>query len=201
MKNILSLFIFVITILSIIGCKQDAKSSKVNNTTEISSKKTTTDKSEKSISTIGLIKNMRKVGPGALGDMISDAKTIIKHRYKKDERKSWIILDKDMWEYEFIFSGKNMTKPETLAGHWIDFNNDMTYTYGLYQEQTGSGIYTFSLDSGLLLLIDDSDKVKPQEFESKVFDRTLVMDGNHIYKDNNYNAKLKRITERPYKVN
>jgi hypothetical protein len=64
----------------------------------------------------------------------------------------------------------------------------------------GTGIYTFDLTSGLLLLIDDSDDVKPQEFEAKLFDKSLIMDGNEIYRDNNYNAKLRRIETKPVKI-
>ena len=152
-------------------------------------------------STLALIFNMLKIQPVELPGMKQDAEVIINHRYKESERKSYILLDKDLWEYEFIFSGKKMSAPNQLAGWWIDFSEDLTYTYGHYEEVKGSGRYTFSLESGLLLLIDNSEYIKPLEFEVKLFDMTLVMDGNHIYKDNNYNAKLKRITERPKKMN
>ena len=144
---------------------------------------------------------MKKVQPEEIEPMNQDAEVIIAHRYKETERKSYIMLDKDLWEYEFIFSGKQMSAVNQLKGYWIDFSEDLTYTYGHYQEVMGSGRYTFSLDSGLLLLIDDNKKIKPQEFEAKLFDQTLIMDGNEIYKDNNYNAKLKRIIERPTKAN
>ncbi len=150
-------------------------------------------------SLLAMVTNMTKIRPEEVKGMKEDAEIIINHRYKETGKKSYIILDKDLWEFEFIFSGRKMTAPNQLAGYWIDFSEDMTYTYGYYQEVKGNGRYTFNLDTGLLLLIDNSDNIKPQEYEAKLFDQTLVMDGNDIYKDNNYNAKLKRITQRPTK--
>lgn len=190
----------VISMLSCNGNKKE-KSSKDNlkftesARVEIESSKTSLD----SDSLLALVKNMTKIKPYEVIPMKGDAEIIINHRYKETGKKSYIILDKDLWEFEFIFSGKKMTTPNQLDGCWIDFSEDLTYTYGYYQEEKGSGRYAFSLDSGLLLLIDNSDQIKPQEFEAKLFDETMVMDGNHIYKDNNYNAKLKRITQRPTK--
>jgi len=148
-------------------------------------------------SLLAIVTNMTKIRPGEVKGMKEDAEVIITHRYKETGKKAHIILDKDLWEFEFIFSGRKMSAPNQFAGYWIDFAEDMTYTYGHYQEVKGNGRYTFNLDTGLLLLIDNSDNIKPMEFEAKLFDQTLVMDGNDIYKDNNYNAKLKRITQRP----
>jgi len=202
MKNILSLLLIIGCIICTISCKNKNAVQSDNQKDQTKSVKTivenfntTTD----SDSLLAKIKNMTKIKPGDVAGMKQDAEVIIKHRYKETEKKSYIILDKDLWEYEFIFGGREMSTPNQFAGYWIDFSEDQTYTYGQYQEEEGSGRYTYNLSTGLLLLIDGSDNIKPQEFEAKLFDVTLVMDGNSIYKDNNYNAKLKRITERPKK--
>jgi len=129
------------------------------------------------------------------------AQAILDHRQKESNKKAFIMLDKDMWEYEFVFTGKTMTKPGQLAGSWIDFHEDLTYTYGYYEKDQGKGKYTYDLSTGLLLMIDDSDEIKPQEVELKLTDRTLILDGNEIYRDNNFNAKLRRVSEKPYKLN
>ncbi len=203
MKNILSLLIIIGCLIYASGCKDKKNEKPIGDKVETAkSGKTLIESmntSMESDSLLAMITNMTKIRPEEVKAMKEDADVIINHRYKETGKKSYIILDKDLWEFEFIFSGKKMSAPNQLAGYWIDFSEDMTYTYGHYQEKKGSGQYTYNLDTGLLLLIDNSENIKPQEYEAKLFDQTLVMDGNDIYKDNNYNAKLKRITERPTK--
>lgn len=208
MKNILYLLLIIGCISFTISCKQESATAGDQSITNagngVKAKRAIVEVSNNAIdsdSLLILIKNMTRIKPNEIEGMKQDAEVIINHRYKQTAKKSYIILDKDLWEYEFIFSGKKMSAINQFAGCWIDFSEDMTYTYGQYEKQIGGGIYTYSPESGLLLLIDNSDKIKPQEFEAKLFDQTLVMDGNDIYKDNNYNAKLKRITERPKKMN
>jgi hypothetical protein len=212
MKNILSLLIFIACVFSTSSCKE--KNANTSSTdSSASSLEEQKEGGVKTIKTIGqqsnpfidsgdllkMIKNMAKVYPEEIEGMKQDAEVIINHRYKEDGKKSYAILEKDLWEYEFIYLGRKMSEKNQFAGCWIDFANDMTYNYGHYQEVQGSGKYTWSLDTGLLLLIDDSNNIKPQEFKAKVFDQTLVTVGNHIYRDNNYNSRLKRIVERPKK--
>lgn len=203
MKNILSFLLIIGCLFSLSSCdgSKKEKTNEVDNNANAATKVTVkpSNNTLDSDSLLMLVKNMTKIKPYEVLQMKGDAEIIINHRYKETNKKSTILLDKDLWEFEFIFSGKKMTAPNQLEGCWIDFSEDLTYTYGYFQEEQGSGRYAYSIDTGLLLLIDDSDQVKPQEFEAKLFDITLVMDGNDIYKDNNYNAKLKRITQRPTK--
>ena len=204
MKNILSVSLFIVLGLCAFSCKNSGNTDASDNTSPAKDKPMANTKVVKELnriidsdSLLLSIKNMTKITPGEVELMIPAAEVIMEHRYKQTEKKSYIILDKDLWEYEFIFSGKSMSAVNQFAGCWIDFSDDLTYTYGRYVERQGSGKYAYSVESGLLLLIDDSSNVKPQEFEAKIFDQTLIMDGNDIYKDNNYNAKLKRITAIP----
>jgi hypothetical protein len=198
MKNILSLILLISITVFYSSCKQDKSKPNSSTSAELIKPEITEVTTDNSLLTI--VKNMGKVKVKQVPDMKREAKVIINHRYKQNEKKAYIILDKDLWEYEFIFTGKTMTKPGQLAGMWIDFNEDQSYSYGYYDQNYGGGIYTFDLDSGLLLLIDNSDEIKPQEFEAKLFDKSLIMDGNEIYKDNNYNAKLRRVETKPVKI-
>lgn len=198
MKNILAFILLIAITTFATSCKQDKTSPTADTVVEAKKPETTVVTADNSLLTI--VKNMAKVKVSQVPGMKQEANVIINHRYKQTEKKAYIILDKDMWEYEFVFTGKTMTKPGQLAGMWIDFNEDQTYAYGYYDENQGTGIYTYDLDSGLLLLIDNSDEIKPQEFEAKLFDRSLIMDGNEIYKDNNYNAKLRRVETKPVKI-
>ena len=198
MKNILSLILLITITAFVSSCKQDK--TVANDSVSVEAKKPEITVITTDNSLLNIVKNMSKVKAAQVPDMKREAKVIIDHRYKQTEKKAYIILDKDLWEYEFVFTGKTMTKPGQLAGMWIDFNEDQTYSYGYYDQDYGDGIYTYDLDSGLLLLIDNSDEIKPQEFEAKLFDRSLIMDGNEIYRDNNYNAKLRRVDDKPVKI-
>ena len=204
MKNILSLLLIIGCAILVFSCKSDgAKAGNEESNAKTSTKdvidpiKTSLD----SDSILAMVTNMIKIKPHEVAGMKQDAELIINHRLKETGEKSHIILDKGLWEFEFIFVGRARPGPNQLSGYWVDFSEDLTYTFGQYQDVLGGGRYHYSIDSGLLLMINDSDKIKPQEFEAKIFDVTLIMDGNHIYRDNNYNAKLKRITERPTKMN
>jgi len=198
MKNILSLLLLITICLSAISCKQETKPTGFEDSQKKIKPETTLVTMDNSL--LSIVKNMAKTKVQNVPGLKKEAIAIINHRYKQTERKAYIILDKDLWEYEFVFTGKTMTKPGQLAGMWIDFNEDQSYTYGYYEDTVGSGIYTFDLNSTLLLLIDDSDEIKPQEFETKLFDKSMIMDGNAIYRDNNYNAKLRRIETKPVKI-
>ncbi|MDF1698171.1 MAG: hypothetical protein P1U56_20150 [Saprospiraceae bacterium] len=197
MKNIISLLLILSCVIFTVSCKEKINKAVDSESTDATSTDIASNSSLLQDTLMAKIKNMTKIYPEEVQGLIDDAKVIINHRWKETDRKSFIMLDKDLWEYEFIFTGKSMSKPNEFDGYWIDFSEDLTYTYGRFQEDLGKGTYTYSIDSGLLLLIDDSPSIKPQEFEAKLFDQTLIMDGNSIYKDNNYNAKLTRITSKP----
>jgi len=205
MKNILSYLLIILLAIAVTSCKNEQKDNTATDAEkEVKSGVSLVSPKVEDLSSdtlLAMITNMTKINPAEVAPMKRAAEAIINHRQKISERKSHIILDNHLWEFEFIFSGRKMSAVNQLAGYWIDFAEDLTYTYGLNQEVLGSGRYTFSLDTGLLLMIDNSDAIKPQEFAVNITDQTLILDGNDIYRDNNYNAKLKRITERPNKAN
>ena len=55
------------------------------------------------------------------------------------------------------------------------------------------------MEKAFLLLIDDNEGMKPQEFEVKMNNDMLVIVGHYTYKDNNMQAKLLRQASYPVK--
>ena len=81
---------------------------------------------------------------------------------------------------------------DSLGGRWIDFKENLTYEYGRYDKKEGQGRYTYDLEKGSLLMMDDNEAIKPQEFEVKLRDDMMVIVGLYTYEDNNMQAKLTR---------
>ncbi|MEE9439023.1 MAG: hypothetical protein V3V14_08495 [Saprospiraceae bacterium] len=194
MKKLL-FFAITINLLILSSCKTDSGSKDSSNAKNSTLPKTS--KVNNKSSNLQLIYNMGKMKPNEITKMRTTAKGILNLRWKESNKKAWIIIDKDLWEYEFIFSGREMSKPNQMVGHWIDFDKDLTYTYGKYDKELGSGQYTLETNQMTLLMIDDNENVKPMEMEAKLQDATFIMAGSNIYKDNNFQAKLKRISSRP----
>lgn len=133
-----------------------------------------------------------------LGSLRSQALAILNHRIK-DDPKSYAIVEAGAWEYEFVFNGKEMSKAGEKAGSWIDFKQDATYTYGLYNEIQGSGKYHYKFEPAVLLMIDDDDSVMPQEWNTKSAGDNLILIGTQLYGNNAYQMKLVRRDAIPVK--
>jgi len=127
------------------------------------------------------------------------AKSVIDFRTKNAEFSTAQILDAGVWEYKFTFADGAMSKLGELAGKWIDFKDDNTYEYGLYDDVKGSGIYHYDPLTTIVLLIDDDPSMKPQEFEMKIVSDALVMVGQKTYNDNGTQSKLDKRDSRPTK--
>lgn len=108
------------------------------------------------------------------------------------------ILDVGLWEYKFTFDGE-MTKPGELDGNWIDFDEKGNYAYGLYDKEKGSGIYHFHPDDMRLLMVDNDENKKPQEFILKLANGAMIMQGQNTYGDRSTQSKLDHLMERPTK--
>jgi len=127
---------------------------------------------------------------------ISDAKrtqalTILNHRIKSDD-KAYAIVEAGVWEYEFVFDGREMSKIDEKKGMWIDFKENHTYTYGKYNKEMGAGKYHYTFDKNLLLMIDDSSELPPQEWDVKTAGDAMVLIGTALYGNNAFQMKLMR---------
>lgn len=121
------------------------------------------------------------------------ALSILNHRMKKDS-STYAIIDADVWEYKFVFSGE-MSKPGEYEGTWIDFKRDHTYEYGKGSKVMGYGKYNYHLDRNELLIVDNDDSQKPQEWSVKNAGDVMILVGTSTYKDNAIQMKLERVKE------
>lgn len=125
------------------------------------------------------------------------AQSILNFRIKENA-EIFPILEADTWEYKFVFDGSQMSKDGDYSGQWIDFGADHTYVYGNQDKTSGSGRYHFSIDSSILLMVDNDKNKKAQEYEAKFAGDVMVLVGTSTYKDNSYQMKLERIPDSTY---
>lgn len=128
----------------------------------------------------------------------SQALAVLDHRIKLDP-KSYAVAEAGVWEYEFVFDGKEMSPQGEKAGSWIDFKDDNTYQYGLYNEIQGAGKYNYRIDDGQIVMVDDDESVMPQEWNTKSAGDNLILIGTQSYGNNAYQMKLVRRDTIPVK--
>jgi len=115
------------------------------------------------------------------------------HRNKESGQKSYPILTKGKWAYEGIFKGSEFINMDSTQIKWIQFKDNLTYEYGENKSVKGKGLYSYSFDSGILLLVDDEIAIKPHEYNVKAHNDLIILEGMPTYEDNNIQAKLVRI--------
>lgn len=123
------------------------------------------------------------------------ATDIVYHRNKELGNKVFTILVKDSWKYEGIFKGSSFIQPDSLEMKWIKFKDNLMYDYGQGTTIKGKGIYTYNYDSGLLLLVDNDIAIKPHEYNVKIHNDMIILEGQSTYEDNNIQAKLVRVPD------
>ena len=123
------------------------------------------------------------------------AQDIVHHRNKELADKTSAILTKDAWKYDGIFKGSQFTAADSLKNKWIKFKDNLTYQYGENAEVRGGGMYTYNFDTGLLLMLDNDPNLKPNEYNVKVHNDLVILEGQATYQDNNIQAKLVRIKD------
>jgi len=174
--NRIILFVCILVLgSSLYSCKNDQKSAKSNST-----------------------KEYKEASP-AIKSLREQAKAVYDFRMKNAEFSTAQILDVGAWEYKFTFADGAMSELGALAGKWIDFKDDNTYEYGLYDSVMGDGIYHYDPVTTIALIIDNDTSVKPQEFEMKLVMDALVMVGQKTYNDNGTQSKLDKREVRPTK--
>lgn len=117
--------------------------------------------------------------------------------WKASGKKAHVILDKDLYVFDRIHDGNAMSDDKKFSKFWIDFDKDLTYKYGEGNEEKGSGRYFYNFDNYTLLLVDNDEAIKPNKYDVKLAGEALVLVGRADYHDNNWQAKLRKSTERP----
>ncbi len=117
----------------------------------------------------------------------------------KNEPEAFQLVDAGLWSYEFVFSGREMSKPGEYDGHWIDFSPDFSYKYGYYDDERGNGRYHFSINTSTLIMVDNNKDEQAQEWEVKNAGDVMVLVGRSTFGKNSRQIKLNRVQEVPTK--
>lgn len=128
----------------------------------------------------------------------SQALAVLDHRIKNDP-ETYAVIEAGILNYLFVFNGSKISKKEEYIGDWIDFKNDFTYEYGNYDQIQGNGRYHYSMDKTQLVMVDNNDKLNPQEWDIKTGGDVIIMIGTKTYGNNAYQIKLERQPDRPLK--
>lgn len=177
LKNYLKIVSVLILMVGMIACNQN-KSAEPNQVAEDTGPRTV---------------KMDKSSP----DDRATAASLIAHRSK--EGKAYAILTSGFWNYQFVFDGREMSKPGDYDGHWIQYKDDFTYDYGIYGDQNGSGKYHYRLDDNMMIMLDDDETVQPKEWQVKHGGEVMVLVGSHGFGNNGMQMKMLKTPERPVK--
>ncbi len=120
------------------------------------------------------------------------ALSILDFRISNDTESSYTIIEKDLWEYQFVHNGKKMSEQGAYDGSWVDFNDDHTYRYGKYDSVEGEGKYHYDFENLVLLMIDNDKTKNPEEWNIKFGSDVMIMIGTPEYGNNNFQKKLLR---------
>lgn len=179
-------YFYIILAFSLISCNTDKakKPGSVQDNSQIKENQQYKDRVE------GLKKKSPEQNIPALR---AQALSILNYRLQKDS-SSYAIIEADTWEYKFVFNGA-MSKPGEYDGAWIDFKKDATYTYGKKNQVLGYGKYNYSFERAELLMVDNEESEKPQEWSVKNAGDAMVLVGTSTYKDNSTQMKLERVKD------
>ena len=178
LKNYLKIVSAFMIVFSFIACSQN-KSSEPNRIIEDTGPKTV------------------KIDKSSPNDRTTAA-SLIAHRSKDGE--AYAILTSGFWNYQFVFDGREMSKPGDYDGHWVQYKDDFTYDYGIYSEQNGSGKYHYRLDDNMMIMLDDDESVAPKEWQVKHGGQVMVLVGSHGFGNNGMQMKMLKSNEKPSKT-
>jgi hypothetical protein len=177
------LLVFFSIIIVAISCKENTKAGESKQNTEQSTTQASVDKST--------------VSKNDVVGMYNQAAAIMKYRLENNP-KTWAIIDVGVWKYDGIFKQGSLLKPEEVEGKWIDFDEKNKYEYGNKSKIEGSGTYHYDNDKSILLLLNNDQNIKPEEYNVRLINGMMIIEGKDTYKDNNTQAKLSKIDARPF---
>jgi hypothetical protein len=128
--------------------------------------------------------------------LYSQAEAILKYREENNPKK-WAIIDVGVWKYDGIFKDGTLLKQGEVEGKWIDFDQNGNYEYGLNSNILGKGRYHYDNDKSTLLLLDDTRTKKPEEYNARLINGIMIIQGMDTYQDNGFQAKLSKMDARP----
>ena len=145
--------------------------------------------------------NMEKGGDYTSLEIIrAQANAMINARIK-DHPKTYSFLIHGFWHPEFVFDGQNMSKEGEYEGQWVDFHEDYTYSYGIYDKTLGSGRYHFRLDDEAMIMLDDDPTLEPKFWNALSNGTAMALVGTHELDINNgMQIKMIPIDNKPVKA-
>lgn len=112
---------------------------------------------------------------------------------------SWTFLTHKVFHNRRTVNAAGPSEQSPNAGHWIDFNENGTYTYGIWDEQTYSGTWSYDDDTKLLDLVP-SNNTKPSQWKVMHKDDNLILVGTSRHNDNAIQQQWVRRDGRPSKT-
>jgi len=127
------------------------------------------------------------------------AMTLISDR-AKNEPEAFSIITSGYWHPEAVVNGREIHGTGSYEGYWIKFEDDLTYSYGVYGDLLGTGQYHFRLEDETLYMLDSDVEQEPKVWSAKANGRAIALAGLHEYNVNNgIQMKLDRLETKPTK--
>lgn len=167
-----------------------------------STPKGTKDEKKISVNQDGLIMplNIKKGGDyKSLEEIRNQTRALIDHRVEESP-EAYSMVTHGYWEPEFVFNAGKMSKENQYLGYWINFEDDFTYSYGLFDKIQGGGRYHFRLEDNTLLMLDNDEEIEPKVWTAQNNGDAMALVGRHDFGINN-GMQIKMIPndERPKK--
>lgn len=126
------------------------------------------------------------------------AKSLIESRRAEDGNRTNAALTSQFWVIDGIYKD-TMANPQIYAGKWVKFEANDTYTYGTYDQNTGSGTYHYKLSTDQIIMVDNDPQAKALEFDVQYQAGFIVFYGTKTFDDYEIQMKLMGRHEKPQK--
>ena len=151
----------------------------------------------KPVEEVYLLSNQKGFQDSTIQNLRIAAEKELRQRIDTSAKQFTSVLEKDLYHIQAVLRGSEVVFDEKVKAGWIDFAPDNTYKYGVYADHMGGGKYHFDASGSIILLLDNNQAIKPQEFQALINGDALVLVGQDTYRDNNMQAKLNRMPEMP----
>jgi NDP-sugar pyrophosphorylase family protein len=185
------LTIVAVSFILILSCKENTNSAKSTQKADESTEVKDTQNME--------IKGTGKPVPAApvnVPALYIQAEAILKFREENSPTK-YAIIDVGVWTYDGIFKNGQMLKPAEVEGRWMDFDQYGKYEYGVKSQIQGKGRFHYDNGKSTLLLLNDDKSKKPEEYNVRLVNGIMIIQGMDTYMDNGFQAKLSKVSARP----
>ena len=130
-------------------------------------------------------------------DIRNQARTLLNYRIENGGPPLSMITYA-WWYPEVCYNEQKFSKELAYVGHWLKFEEDFSYTYGIYDRTTGGGRYHYRLDDSQLIMLDNDPEMEPKVWDAKNNGEIMPFVGTHTFDVNNgMQIKMIPLDERP----